>query len=105
LVESMPKGSIHICAGTPSVACIAAVKALHRDAGQVLLATPVLGRPEMVLSGQAGMVLAGEKASLERCRPLFAAIARRTFEGGADPLAAAAIKIANNFVLGCAIEA
>ena len=33
------------------------------------------------------------------------AIARRTFEAGTDPVAAAAIKIANNFVLGCAIEA
>ena len=79
LFESLPKGGIHICAGTHSVACIAALKALHHDAGQVLLATPMLGRPEVVLSGQAGMVLAGEKASLERCRSLFAAIARRTF--------------------------
>ena len=105
LVESLSKGGIHICAGTHSVACIAALKALHEKAGQVLLATPMLGRPEMVLSGQAGMVLAGAPASLERCRPLFAAIARRTFEGGVDPVAAAAIKIANNFVLGCAIEA
>jgi hypothetical protein len=70
-----------------------------------LLATPMLGRPEVVLSGQAGMVLAGNNSSLERCRPLFDAIARRSFAGGPDPVAAAAIKIANNFVLGCAIEA
>ena len=33
------------------------------------------------------------------------AIARRCFEAGADPASATAIKIANNFVLGCAIEA
>jgi 3-hydroxyisobutyrate dehydrogenase-like beta-hydroxyacid dehydrogenase len=105
LVEALPKGGIHICAGTHSVACIAALKALHGKAGQILLATPMLGRPEVVLSGQAGMVLAGERSSLDRCRPLFEAIARRTFEGGPDPVAAAAIKIANNFVLGCAIEA
>jgi 3-hydroxyisobutyrate dehydrogenase-like beta-hydroxyacid dehydrogenase len=105
LVQSLPRGGIHICAGTHSVACITALKAQHQEAGQVLLATPMLGRPEMVSSGQAGIVLAGGKASLERCRPLFATIARRTFEGGADPVAAAAIKIANNFVLGCAIEA
>ena len=65
----------------------------------------MLGRPEVVSSGQAGMVLAGAKSSLDRCRPLFEAIARRTFDGGPDPVAAAAIKIANNFVLGCAIEA
>ena len=105
LVESLPKGGIHICAGTHSVACIADLKALHDKAGQVLLATPMLGRPEVVLSGQAGMVLAGAKPRLDRCRPLFDAIARRTFEAGSDPVAAAAIKIANNFVLGCAIEA
>ena len=105
LVESLPQGGIHICAGTHSVACIAELKERHGKAGQVLLATPMLGRPEVVLSGQAGMVLAGAGAGLERCRPLFKAIARRTFEGGSDPVAAAAIKIANNFVLGCAIEA
>jgi 3-hydroxyisobutyrate dehydrogenase-like beta-hydroxyacid dehydrogenase len=105
LVESLPRGGIHICAGTHSVACIAELKERHGKAGQILLATPMLGRPEVVSSGQAGMVLAGTKSSLDRCRPLFDAIARRTFDGGPDPVAAAAIKIANNFVLGCAIEA
>jgi 3-hydroxyisobutyrate dehydrogenase-like beta-hydroxyacid dehydrogenase len=105
LVESLPQGGIHICAGTHSVACIAELKQRHGKAGQVLLATPMLGRPEVVLAGQAGMVLAGASAGLDRCRSLFEAIARRTFEGGSDPSAAAAIKIANNFVLGCAIEA
>lgn len=105
LVESLSRGGIHICAGTHSVACIGELKERHGKAGQILLATPMLGRPEVVSSGQAGMVLAGTKSSLDRCRPLFEAIARRTFEGGSDPVAAAAIKIANNFVLGCAIEA
>jgi len=105
LLQSLPRGGIHICAGTHSVATIQKLKAAHGGAGQILIATPMLGRPDVVASGQAGMVLGGPQASLDRCRPLFAAIARRTFEAGADPAAAAAIKIANNFVLGCAIEA
>jgi 3-hydroxyisobutyrate dehydrogenase-like beta-hydroxyacid dehydrogenase len=105
LLEALPKGGIHICAGTHSVACITKLKQLHGEAGQVLIATPMLGRPEVVASGQAGMVLGGAKTSLDRCRPLFDAIARRAFEAGPDPVAACAIKIANNFVLGCAIEA
>jgi hypothetical protein len=105
LAESLRKDGIHICAGTHGVACIQALKDLHAEAGQILVASPMLGRPEVVLSGQAGIVLAGPQPSLDRCQPLFAAIARRAFEGGADPVAAAAIKIANNFVLGCAIEA
>ena len=105
LLASLPKGGLHICAGTHSVATIQKLKALHDEAGQTLIATPMLGRPEVVASGQAGMVLGGAKDSVHRCQPLFATIARRTFEAGAEPAAAAAIKIANNFVLGCAIEA
>jgi len=105
LLQSLPKRGIHVCAGTHSVAAMQQLKKLHADAGQVLLATPMLGRPEVVASGQAGMVLGGGRQSLDRCRPLFTAIARRAFEAGPDPVAAAAIKIANNFVLGCAIEA
>ncbi len=105
LSESLPKGGIHICAGTHSVAAIQRLKKLHDDKGQILLATPMLGRPELVASGQAGMLVAGKKEAVDRCRPLFDSIPRRTFEAGPDPVAAAAIKIANNFVLGCAIEA
>jgi 3-hydroxyisobutyrate dehydrogenase-like beta-hydroxyacid dehydrogenase len=105
LLQSLPKGGIHICAGTHSVATMAQLKTLHGEAGQILIATPMLGRPEVVASGQAGMVLGGAKAALDHCGPLFEAIARRTFEAGADPVSAAAIKIANNFVLGAAIEA
>lgn len=105
LKETLPKGGIHICAGTHSVAAMQKLKVLHDEAGQILISTPMLGRPEVVSSGQAGMVIGGESKALEQLRPLFAAIARRTFEAGPDPVAAAAIKIANNFVLGCAIEA
>jgi 3-hydroxyisobutyrate dehydrogenase-like beta-hydroxyacid dehydrogenase len=105
LLESLPQSGIHICAGTHSVAAIQKLKALHGGAGQVLIATPMLGRPDVVASGQAGMVLGGPKEIVDRFRPAFTAIARRCFEAGADPAAAAAIKIANNFVLGCAIEA
>ncbi len=105
LLASLPRGGIHICAGTHGVAAIHKLKALHGEVGQVFVAAPMLGRPEIVAAGEAGMVLGGPKESIERCRPLFAAIAGRLVEAGADPAGAAAIKIANNFVLGCAIEA
>jgi hypothetical protein len=105
LLESLPKGGIHICSGTHGIGVVRKLKAEHAVRGQVLVAAPMLGRPEMVASGQAGMVISGPAEALSRCAPLFAAIARRSFEAGADPEAATAIKIANNFVLGCAIEA
>jgi 3-hydroxyisobutyrate dehydrogenase-like beta-hydroxyacid dehydrogenase len=105
MLQSLPKGGIHICAGTHGVGIIRELDAAHAAADQVLLATPMLGRPEAVASGQAGIVLGGRAESLARFRPLFEAIARRSFEAGSSPAAAAAIKITNNFVLGCAIEA
>jgi len=105
LLESLPKGGIHICSGTHGIAVIRRLKAAHAARGQILVTAPMLGRPEMVASGQAGVVVAGPAEALRRCAPLFEAVARRSIEAGADPEAATAIKIANNFVLGCAIEA
>jgi 3-hydroxyisobutyrate dehydrogenase-like beta-hydroxyacid dehydrogenase len=105
LTQSLPPGGIHICAGTHSVAAIQKLKAMHAAAGQVLIAAPMLGRPEVVAAGQAGIVVGGAPEKLAHCRPLFAAIAPRVIEAGAEPAGAAVIKIANNFVLGCAIEA
>ena len=103
--DSLPKGGIHISAGTHSVAAIQKLTAIHANAGQFLIASPVLGRPEVVTAGQATMVVGGPKHKVERLRPLFAAIAGRIVDSGAEPVTSAAIKIANNFVLGCAIEA
>jgi 3-hydroxyisobutyrate dehydrogenase-like beta-hydroxyacid dehydrogenase len=105
LLDALPAGRIHICAGTHGIAAIRRLKAAHEERGQILIAAPMLGRPEIVASGQAGIVVGGPSGAVERCRPLFEAIGRRSFEAGDDPQAAAAIKIANNFVLGCAIEA
>ena len=105
LKDSLPKGGIHLCAGTHSVAAIEKLKAVHGEAGQVLIASPMLGRPDVVAAGQAGMLVGGPPPSVEHCRPLFVAIAGRVVEAGAEPVSASVIKIANNFVLGCAIEA
>jgi 3-hydroxyisobutyrate dehydrogenase-like beta-hydroxyacid dehydrogenase len=105
LRETMPKGGIHICAGTHSIAAISALQELHKLAGQILIAAPVLGRPDVVASGNATIVMAGPKETTGYCRPLFGAIAGRVIKAGSDAASAAAVKLANNFVVGCAIEA
>ena len=105
LKESLPKGGIHICSGTHSVAAMRKLAAVHGDAGQVLLAAPMLGRPDVVAAGQAG-ILARRAGGQRRALPAPVRGDRaRVVELGPDPVSAAAIKIANNFVLGCAIEA
>lgn len=105
LLQALPIGAIHICAGTHGIPVIRKIKKAHAEKSQLLVAAPMLGRPELVSSGTAGVFASGPSDAVAKCKPMFAAIARRTFEGGDDPEAATAMKIANNFVLGCAIEA
>ena len=68
LKESLPKGGIHICAGTHSVAAIEQLTAIHAEAGQILIASPMLGRPEVVAAGGAGIVVGGPADAVARCR-------------------------------------
>src|SRR6185295_4453999 len=105
LIHSLPKGAIHICAGTHGIPVIRKIKAAHADKSQVLVAAPMMGRPELVSSGTAGVFASGPAEAMAKCKPLFDALGRKTFAGGDDPEAATAMKIANNFVLGCAMEA
>ncbi len=105
IVASLPQGAIHLAMGTHGVNVMRTVGEAHKAAGQILVAAPVLGRPDVAAAGKLGIVPAGPAEAVEKCRELFDVIGRRTFDAGTDPASAASIKITNNFVLGCAIEA
>jgi 3-hydroxyisobutyrate dehydrogenase-like beta-hydroxyacid dehydrogenase len=103
--ESLAPGAIHVAMGTHGVAVIQKLAAAHTDAKQILVGAPVLGRPDVAATGQLGIVAGGPEDAVRRCQPLFALIGKHTFPAGSKPEGASAIKLANNFVLGCAIEA
>jgi 3-hydroxyisobutyrate dehydrogenase-like beta-hydroxyacid dehydrogenase len=105
LRDSLAPGAVHVAMGTHGVGAIQTLATAHAEAGQVLVAAPVLGRPDMAASGQLGIVVAGPPDAVDRCRPLFDVIGRRTFLAGPLPESATAIKLANNFLLGSCIEA
>ena len=105
LRDSLPAGAVHLAMGTYGIGTIRALIAAHAKAGQSLVAAPVLGRPDLAASGQLGIVAAGAPEAVARCEPLLALIGRHTLRVGAEPEAASALKLANNLVLGCAIEA
>ena len=104
LRESLPAGAIHVVMGTHGVATVRALAAAHAQAGQILVAAPVLGRPDVAAAGKLGIVTAGPPEAVAFCQPLFEVIGRRTFDAGPAPEGATAVKLANNFLLGCAIE-
>jgi 3-hydroxyisobutyrate dehydrogenase-like beta-hydroxyacid dehydrogenase len=105
LCDSLPKGAIHLVMGTHGVAAVRELESRHRDAGQTLVAAPVLGRPDLAASGQLGIVVAGPEEAVLRCNELLKILGRRTFVAGTKPESATAIKLANNAVLGCAMVA
>lgn len=104
IVASLAAGAVHLAMGTHGIDAMRSVARVHADAGQVFVAAPVLGRPDRAAAGELGIVPAGPADAVERLRPLFDILGGRVFEAGDAPEAAAAIKIAHNFVLGCAIE-
>jgi 3-hydroxyisobutyrate dehydrogenase-like beta-hydroxyacid dehydrogenase len=103
--DSLPAGGIHLAMGTYGVAAIRTLAAAHAEANQVLVAGPVLGRPDLASTGQLGIVTAGREDAVERCGPLFQVIGRRAFHAGATPEAATVVKLSNNLVLGSAMVA
>jgi 3-hydroxyisobutyrate dehydrogenase-like beta-hydroxyacid dehydrogenase len=105
LRDSLSPGAIHLAMGTYGVAAIRTLSDAHAKASQVLVAAPVLGRPDLAASGQLGIVAAGPPEAVSRCQPLFEVLGRRTFAAGLQPESATAIKLANNLVLGAAIVA
>ena len=105
VVPGLSKGAIHVAMGTHSVAALREIAAVHAQASQLFIAAPVLGRPEAAAQGQVTVVAAGPADAVQKVAPLFQLIGRRTFDAGAKPEGAAAVKLANNMVLGCAIAA
>lgn len=101
----LARGRIHLVMGTHGAPAIRSTQERHEQAGQILVSAPVLGRPEAAAAGQLGVLLAGPPAATERCKPLISAVARRVFEAGSRPEHAAVVKLANNLLVGCAIEA
>jgi 3-hydroxyisobutyrate dehydrogenase-like beta-hydroxyacid dehydrogenase len=104
IVASLASEATHVVMGTHGVSAVRTLTERHAEAGQILVAAPVLGRPDVAAAGQLGIVAAGPADALRRCRPLFEAIGRHTFEAGDRPESATSIKLANNFALGAAIE-
>ena len=104
LLASMKQSMVHMPMGTHGVRQIEKVLNAHSEAGQVLVATTVLGRPDLAASGQLTIIPGGPKETVQRLQPVFEALGRLVLDAGEDPIASTVVKVAHNFVLGSAIE-
>jgi 3-hydroxyisobutyrate dehydrogenase-like beta-hydroxyacid dehydrogenase len=104
LAQDMPASGIHLNMATVSLAMGKRLAALHGAGGSRYLSAPVFGRPYAAAKGQLDIVVAGEAAAIERCKPIFGELGRQYFIVGPEPHHANIVKIARNFLLATIVE-
>lgn len=104
ILESLPKGGIHLSCSTISVALSDKLTADHRRLGQHFVSAPVFGRPDAAAAAKLVVVAAGDAAHVDRCQPIFDAIGQRTFRFGDKPSNANLVKLSGNFLIMSVIE-
>jgi 3-hydroxyisobutyrate dehydrogenase-like beta-hydroxyacid dehydrogenase len=100
----LPKGAMHISSSTISVSFARKLAEEHRSREQIFVSAPVFGRPEAAETKKLIVMLAGDVAATERCRPLGDAIGRQTFVLGKEPWQANAVKLCGNFMIASMLE-
>jgi 3-hydroxyisobutyrate dehydrogenase-like beta-hydroxyacid dehydrogenase len=64
----------------------------------------VFGRPEAAEAAKLVVVAAGEKAALDRCKPLFEALGPKLLVIGEKPSQANVVKLTGNFMIATVLE-
>ncbi|AZC69861.1 MULTISPECIES: NAD(P)-dependent oxidoreductase [Pseudomonas] len=103
-LASAKPGLIHIGMATLSVGLISELVALHRERGVTYIAAPVFGRTDVARAGNLNILAAGPAEAIAQVQPLLDAMGQKTWLLGEDPLSAAVVKIAGNFMIASAIE-
>ncbi|HEY0328027.1 MAG TPA: NAD(P)-dependent oxidoreductase [Rhodopseudomonas sp.] len=104
VLASLAKTAVHISSSTISVKLAERLTADHAAAGQLFLAAPVFGRPEVAAAGELAVVAAGSEAALAAAQPALDAIGRRTFVIASTPKSASLVKLSGNFLIASVIE-
>jgi 3-hydroxyisobutyrate dehydrogenase-like beta-hydroxyacid dehydrogenase len=104
ILESLPRGAVHVSLSTISVALSEKLAAEHARVGQDFVAAPVFGRPDAAKAGKLAVVAAGPKAALDRCKPLFEAMGPKLLVIGDKPPLANVVKLSGNFLIATVLE-
>jgi 3-hydroxyisobutyrate dehydrogenase-like beta-hydroxyacid dehydrogenase len=104
VVKSTPRGGLHISSSTISPALSKRLARAHAEAGQLFVAAPVIGRPDVAAAGKLFVLAAGEPAAIEKARPALDSLGQRTFPLPGPAENANLIKLSCNFLIAAVIE-
>lgn len=103
IADSLRAGVIHLSMGTISTEASATLLLEHERRGQGYVAAPVFGNPDAARARQLAVIMAGNPAACERCRPVTDSLGQ-TFVIGTDPAQANLIKLLGNMMTATALE-
>jgi 3-hydroxyisobutyrate dehydrogenase-like beta-hydroxyacid dehydrogenase len=97
LLECLKPGSVVVDLSTSFPTSTKALAARLKEKGIDMLDAPMAGTPVQANAGELNLMVGGEAAVLERCRPIFRAIAKTVIHVGPNSHGNA-VKIINNFL-------
>jgi len=103
LMDALSEGALHISCSTISVALSERLTAEHARRGQLYIAAPVFGRPNIAEEGRLWIVAAGADEAVAKARPVLEPMSRGISIMGAEPRQAHAVKLAGNFLISAMI--
>jgi len=104
VLDALPPGALHISLSTISVALSERLTAEHARRGQLFVAAPVFGRPEVAQEGRLWIVVAGADPAVALALPLLEPLSRGISVIGAEPRQAHALKLSGNFLISAMIH-
>ncbi|UHG92748.1 NAD(P)-dependent oxidoreductase [Spirosoma oryzicola] len=104
-LTALPEGGIHVSCSTISPETARELAEQHRQKNTEYVACPVFGKPEAAQAAKLWICTSGSQSAKDQVGPLLELIGQGTYDFGDDVGAANVVKLAGNFMIGCAIEA
>ena len=104
MLDALRPGALHIAFSTISVDLSARLTAEHARRGQLFVAAPVFGRPNVAEEGRLWIVAAGADDAIAVARPLLEPLSRGLSVIGSEPSQAHALKLGGNFLISAMIH-
>jgi len=104
MLEAMKPGAIHLGTTTISPQCADELARIHKEAGTVYVAGPVIGRPDAAAAGELITYLAGEEQACKAVMPICRAYARMAERVSDRHSVANSLKLCVNYTAVSLIE-
>jgi 3-hydroxyisobutyrate dehydrogenase-like beta-hydroxyacid dehydrogenase len=104
ILAGLGEGATHISSSTISIKAAKRLAEEHERTHRNFLSAAVFGRPQAAEARQLLVIAAGKNQLIEKYRPAFDAIGRRTFVIGPEPWQANLFKLLGNFMIATVLE-